>query len=107
MSDKRDFFVFVSKLKENWKQMEQNIQVMYAWRFPITILFRFCSFFPLLFFASSEAFNGTLTDINRSRDEWRLTLKYYADSLVVDGLFFCFFPSLAESLKRSSAAAAT
>lgn len=26
----------------------------------------------------SVSFNGILTDINRSRDEWRLTLKYYA-----------------------------
>lgn len=38
MSDKKK-----KKAEENWKQMEQNIQVMYAWKIysPITILFRF------------------------------------------------------------------
>lgn len=42
-----------------------------------------------------KAFNGTLTDINRSRDEWRLTLKYYAleiaDSTPLSMIFFRFF----------------
>lgn len=73
--------------------MEQNIQVMYARKIysPITILFRF---FPAAVLRSSEAFNGTLTDINRSRDEWRLTLKYYARRLPdsVRCLFFGFSP---------------
>lgn len=85
MSDKK-----FSKAEENWKQMEQNIQVMYARKIysPITILFRF---FPAVVLRSSEAFNGTLTDINRSRDEWRLTLKYYARRLLTQPFVVDFF----------------
>lgn len=79
--------------------MEQNIRVMYAWKIysPITISFRFFPL-PAVVLRSSEAFNGTSTDINRSRDEWRLTLKYYASRLltraVVVGDFFRSFFSL-------------
>ena len=100
MSDKKIFFLccFVKlRARENWKQMEQNIHSnvcmkdLFSDNDSVSLIF-----FSLLFFALPKAFNGTLTDINRSRDEWRLTLKYYAlRSRLLSGVFFrFFFPSL-------------
>lgn len=76
----------------------------------ITISFRYISQLlsspPTLFtMLLCVSFNGILTDINRSRDEWRLTLKYYACRLPSSPLFW-FSLSLtkrSESLRQSSA----
>lgn len=72
----------------------------------ITISFRYISQLlsspPTLFtMLLCVSFNGILTDINRSRDEWRLTLKYYAcrlpSSLLLSSVFFFGFFSRSRS----------